>query len=128
MRLQADQRVHRPEQARKGLVSVQYDIGILLLDYVDRGEQTIEIPFLDERGSEIGHDEITGEEDTWPRQVDEQAVAGLAAGAGDQLETRTADRERRVSVDGDVGLEARDVVLTEALAEEELAHVLGGPQ
>ena len=82
----------------------------------------VEIAFLDEGGAEIGHGEITDEQDTQIGQVDEHGVVSFTALHGREFDARAADFQLRLAVDCDVGLEAAHIVEIKAFPEKLLAE------
>ena len=64
-----------PNSARQRLVAVQEMLRLALRNDVDRGQQSVEVAFLDEGRAEVRHDEVADEHHAEVGKVNEQRVA-----------------------------------------------------
>src|SRR5215467_2127076 len=96
--------------------------GILLHHDVDRIEQTLKVALLDERRTQIRHDEITDEHNALIRQVDQHCVMSFSSLHGNELDACSPDLQLGATIDRDVGLEAEYVIDAGAFAEEWLVE------
>ena len=97
-------------------------LGVFLYHDVDRVEQPLQIAFLDERRTEIRHDEISHEQNTLVREFDEHRIWRFSSSHRDKPDTRSADPQFCGMVNGDIRLEAAYIIQVEALAEEMFAQ------
>src|SRR5262249_53379393 len=98
--------------------AMQEILGVLLHDDVDRIEQPLKVAFLDERCTEIRHNEIAYKQNSLVRQFDEHCVRRLSPLYGSQTNARSAHVHLHGMIDEDIRLEAAHVIHLEALAEE----------
>src|SRR5262249_7651768 len=118
----------RNQDPCKWLVTMQRVPRVSIHYYTDGVEQPAEIAFLDERSTEIRHDEIAREHHFFGGQIDKHRVVRFPATYGDQLDLRPSDFQIRPAVDGDVRLVVAHVVETESLAKKLLGEDPPGVQ
>src|SRR5215831_20181022 len=128
VRFQAREDCRRSEVPCKWLVTMQKVPRVSIHYYTDGVEQPAEIAFLDERSTEIRHDEIAREHHFFGGQIDKHRVVRFPATYGDQLDLRPSDFQIRPAVDGDVRLVVAHVVETESLAKKLLGEDSRGVQ
>ena len=85
----------------------------------------MQISLLDERRSEIGHDEISHEHYPFVRQLDEHRITRFSSLHRDKPDARSADVQLCGMVNGDIRLEAAYVIQVEALAEKGFGEYTG---
>ncbi len=105
---------------------MQQMLRVLLYHDINRVKQPLEIAFLHKRSPEVGHDEVSHEQDTLVRQMDEHSIVGFASLDRDEVEARSPDLQLGATVDRDVRFEAAYVIQAEALAEEAFSKDPGG--
>jgi len=104
---------------------MQQMLRVLLYHDINRVKQPLEIAFLHKRSPEVGHDEVSHEQDTLVRQMDEHSIVSLSSLHGDELDGRSPDLQLCATVDRYVRLEAAYIVEAEAFAEEAFAKIAG---
>src|SRR5215468_7024736 len=102
---------------------MQQILGVFLNDDIDRIQQSLQVAFLDERRTEIGHNEISHEQHTLVWQFDEQGIGRLPSLYRNKPNSRSTDIHLGGMVNQDIRLETAQVIHFEAFAEEMPAEI-----
>src|SRR5712691_6339205 len=112
----------RGEIPRERLVAMEQIPRILFYHDIDRIHQPLEVALLDERCTQIRHDEITDEQNALIRQVNEHRIVSFASWRRNELDASSPDLQLGAAIDGNVRLEAPYIVEAEGFAEELLVE------
>src|SRR5215471_13352584 len=108
----------RGEDPRERFVAVQQALRILAHDHIQCLEQSLQITILIERCSQIRHDDIPHEHDSFLGEINQHGIMCFTAMSREQLELRSADVQFRYLVDRGVGLVAQEILWAESVSKE----------